>query len=150
MLVFTCFLHLRDDDQYKPYLSYLWIQSSDGLSDGLEIPLVDATSKGLGLGNIDVTSEKKATEAIDLTNVALQRESYYRSSFGARQNRLEHSINNNENAAENTTASESLIRDTDMNSEMVKFTTHSILEQSGQSMLAQANMSREYILSLLK
>ncbi len=63
---------------------------------------------------------------------------------------MEYSIKNNKNTAENTTAAEALIRDTDMNSEMVKYASQNILEQAGQSMLAQANVSRDYILSILQ
>ncbi|MBQ9504174.1 MAG: hypothetical protein IJU93_04110 [Lachnospiraceae bacterium] len=129
---------------------YVWIQSSDGLSDGMHIPLVDATIKGLGLGKIDVTTQDKATNAIDLTRDALFKVSEYRSNFGAHQNRLEHSILNNKNTAENTTAAESRIRDTDMASEMVRFSNYNVLQQAGQSMLTQANQSRDYILSLLQ
>lgn len=72
-----------------------------------------------------------------------------RSNLGAIQNRLEHTINNLNNIAENTAAAESAIRDTDIGTEMVKNSKNSILLQSGQSMLAQANQSRQEILSLL-
>lgn len=128
---------------------YVWIQSSDGLSDGMHIPLVDATIKGLGLSTMDVTTQDSATNSIDLTRDALFKVGEYRSNFGAHQNRLEHSILNNKNTAENTTAAESRIRDTDMADEMVKFSNYNILQQAGQAMLTQANQSRDYILSLL-
>ncbi|MCM1145438.1 MAG: flagellin [Blautia sp.] len=73
-----------------------------------------------------------------------------RSSLGAIQNRLEHTINNLNNIAENTAAAESAIRDTDIGMEMVRFSNNSILVQSGQSMLAQANQSRQGALALLQ
>ena len=73
-----------------------------------------------------------------------------RSVFGAYQNRLEHAIKINDNTSENTQAAESLIRDTDMAKEMVKFSTQGILQQAGQSMLAQADQSNQGVLSLLK
>ncbi|MDE6663027.1 MAG: hypothetical protein K2K46_06745 [Lachnospiraceae bacterium] len=73
-----------------------------------------------------------------------------RSDLGAVQNRLEHTIRNLDNIAENTAAAESLIRDTDIGTEMVKFSNNSILVQSGQSMLAQANQNRQGVLSLLQ
>lgn len=72
-----------------------------------------------------------------------------RSYLGAIQNRLEHTINNLNNIAENTAAAESAIRDTDIGTEMVSFSNNNILAQSGQSVLAQANQSKQGILSLL-
>ena len=73
-----------------------------------------------------------------------------RSSLGAVQNRLEHTINNLDNVSENTTSAESRIRDTDMAKEMVNYSKNNILAQAGQSMLAQANQSNQGVLSLLQ
>ena len=73
-----------------------------------------------------------------------------RSDFGAIQNRLEHTIDNLDNVVENVTAAESRIRDTDMADEMVKYSKNNILQQAGQSMLAQANQSTQGVLSLLQ
>ena len=72
-----------------------------------------------------------------------------RSQLGAVQNRLEHTINNLDNIVENTTSAESAIRDTDMATEMVRYSNNNILAQAGQSMLAQANQSNQGVLSLL-
>ena len=84
-----------------------------------------------------------------LTKGMLQQVSTQRSELGAIQNRLEHTINNLDNIVENTTSAESAIRDTDMASEMVKYSNNNILTQAGQSMLAQANQSNQGVLSLL-
>ena len=73
-----------------------------------------------------------------------------RSTFGAVQNRLEHTLNNISTYQENLTASESRIRDVDMASEMVEFSKDQILQQAGTSMLAQANQSSQGVLSLLR
>ena len=73
-----------------------------------------------------------------------------RSALGAIQNRLEHTIANADNVAENLTDAESRIRDTDMAEEMVRFSKNNILQQAGQSMLAQANQSTQGVLSLLQ
>ena len=81
---------------------------------------------------------------------ALQTVSTQRSDLGAVQNRLEHTIKNLDNVVENTTSAESAIRDTDMASEMVRFSNNNILQQAGQSMLAQANQSNQGVLSLLQ
>ena len=70
--------------------------------------------------------------------------------IGAIQNRLEHTINNLDNVVENTTAAESQIRDTDMATEMVKYSNANILQQAGQSMLAQSNQTSYLPLSNVK
>ena len=75
--------------------------------------------------------------------------SQQRSDLGAIQNRLEHTINNLDNIVENTTSSEAAIRDTDMATEMVKYSNANILAQAGQSMLAQSNQANQGVLSLL-
>lgn len=80
----------------------------------------------------------------------MQRLSENRSKIGAQQNRLEHTIRNENNIIENITAAESNIRDTNMAKEMVKYSNDNILSQVGQSMLAQANQSNQGILSLLQ
>ena len=99
---------------------------------------------------VDVMTEDSATKSIDIVGMAKERVSRVRSYYGAIQNRLEHTIKNLDNVVENTTAAESQIRDTDMASEMVKYTKNNILMQAGQSMLAQANQSTQGVLSLLQ
>lgn len=81
---------------------------------------------------------------------AIKTVSKQRSDLGAIQNRLEHTINNLDNVVENTTSAESAIRDTDMATEMVKYSNNNILSQAGQAMLAQANQSNQGVLSLLQ
>jgi flagellin len=98
------------------------------------------------------SSEIKASGFGALNNwvkAALKDVSQQRSDLGAIQNRLEHTINNLDNVVENTTSAESAIRDTDMATEMVKYSNNNILSQAGQAMLAQANQSNQGVLSLL-
>ena len=90
------------------------------------------------------------TAAIDTISAAIQKVSTQRSALGAVQNRLEHTINNLDNVVENTTSAESAIRDTNMATEMVKYSNNNILAQAGQAMLAQANQSNQGVLSLLQ
>ena len=90
-----------------------------------------------------------ASNAIKAIDTAIQNVSAQRADLGAIQNRFDHTINNLNTAIENTTASESRIRDTDMASEMTKFTQHQVLQQAGTAMLAQANQSTQSILKLL-
>ncbi len=85
-------------------------------------------------------------DAIETIKAAIQTVSKQHSALGAIQNRLEHTINNLDNVVENTTAAESQIRDTDMATEMVKYSNNNIFAQAGQTMLAQANQG---VLSLL-
>ena len=108
-------------------------------------------TKTLGINGLDVTGNTpaNATYAIDNIEAAIKTVSEQRSGLGAIQNRLEHTIKNVDNVVENTTAAESAIRDTDMASEMVKYSNNNILMQAGQSMLAQANQSNQGVLSLL-
>lgn len=81
---------------------------------------------------------------------AISKVSAQRSDLGAVQNRLEYTINNLNTTSENTSSAESLIRDTDMASEMVNYSKNQILAQAGQSMLAQANSANQGVLSLLQ
>lgn len=90
-----------------------------------------------------------ADQAIRAFSNAKDKVSKERSRLGAYQNRLEHTVGNLDNVVENTTAAESQIRDTDMAKEMVQYSNKNILQQAGQSMLSQANQSRQGILSLL-
>ena len=110
------------------------------------------SSAGLGIANISVVDDTgaRATYAIDAIAEALQRVSDQRSTLGAIQNRLEHTIANLDNVVENTTAAESAIRDTDMAEAMVEYSKNNILQQAGQSMLAQANQATQGVLSLLQ
>ena len=99
---------------------------------------------------LKVTTATLAKSSINVVKNALQNVSTMRSNLGAIQNRLEHTIKNLDNVVENTTSAESAIRDTDMATEMVKYSNNNILAQAGQSMLAQANQSNQGVLSLLQ
>ena len=112
------------------------------LKDGVKV----RTKSSISVGGV---TGANAQQAITLIKAALKQVSKQRSDLGAVQNRLEHTIKNLDNVVENTTSAESAIRDTDMASEMVKFSNNNILAQAGQSMLAQANQSNQGVLSLL-
>ena len=93
---------------------------------------------------------KKAQSSISLVQSAITALSKMRSKLGAVQNRLEHTVANLDNISENTQSAESRIRDTDMAEEMVTYSKNNILQQAGQSMLAQANQANQGVLSLLQ
>lgn len=100
--------------------------------------------------NVDVKRAATAQTAISNIQKAITKLSTQRSTLGAVQNRLEHTVANLDNISENTQASESRIRDTDMAEEMVSYSKNNILQQAGQSMLAQANQANQGVLSLLQ
>lgn len=117
---------------------------------GIGISIDDAHTDALGLGSVSVMSFEEAGTAISDFDYAIDMVSSNRSSIGAYMNRLEHTIANVDNTSENTQAAESRIRDTDMADEMVEYSASNIIAQAGQSMLAQANQSKQGILQLLQ
>ncbi|WXR62341.1 flagellin [Peptostreptococcaceae bacterium AGR-M142] len=111
-----------------------------------------ATSMGTGIlaAALVVTTQAGAETAIETINDAITTVSTQRSALGAFQNRLEHTIKNLDNSAENLQSAESRIRDVDMAKEMMKMTKLNILSQASQSMLAQANQQPQNVLQLLR
>ena len=101
-------------------------------------------------GKLNMFSHASASSAMSLITSAIKTVSAARSLLGAKQNRLEYTIDNLENYSENLTSAESQIRDTDMATEMTNYTKNNILQQAAQSMLAQANQSTQGVLSLLQ
>ena len=136
------------DDNFSTKLQ---VGSEGEDSNTMDISIAGMTTEKLGLTNTTIsgTDGTNARNAIKDIKKALQTVSQQRSDLGAIQNRLEHTIANLDNVVENTTAAEAQIRDTDMASEMVKFSNNNILAQAGTAMLAQANQSNQNVLSLL-
>lgn len=128
----------------------LWIQSGAQANQGMFLEIDNMNTTILGLDGIDVSTSAGAGNAITAAHNALDQVNANRSKIGAQQNRLEHTMRNNDNTSENTQDAESKIRDTDMAMEMVEFSKQSILEQVGQSMMAQSNKSVESVLALLQ
>ena len=128
----------------------LHVGADSASTNKISVNIESMSSKGIGVDGLKVNTEESATKAIDTISDAIQKVSSQRSSLGAVQNRLEHTINNLDNVVENTTSAESRIRDTDMAKEMVNYSKNNILAQAGQSMLAQANQSNQGVLSLLQ
>ncbi|MCP1191181.1 flagellin [Priestia flexa] len=117
----------------------------DFTAGGIDLATVIST-----IGTIDVSTNAKAQTQVTTFQTALDSVSSGRSKLGAYQNRLEHTINNLDNAGENLTAAESRIRDVDMAKEMMNQTKASILAQASQAMLAQANQQPQGVLQLLR
>ena len=116
----------------------------------IQLTMSSMTATSIGVNGVDVSNETNARGALATIKNGIKSVSSLRANLGAIQNRLEHTVNNLDNVVENTTSSEATIRDTDMASEMVKYSNNQILAQAGQAMLAQANTSNQGVLSLLQ
>lgn len=126
------------------------IQFSSVTEDDMDIDRPILNTVFLGINSSVITKTKYAKKALDKLDVALDIASGVRSMFGAYQNRLEHSIINNENKSENTQAAESRLRDADMAEEMVHFAVHNIVAQASQAIMSQAGGNAENIVRLLQ
>ena len=114
---------------------------------------IDALKSVVGsslMAGLKTETATNAQSAITVVQNSIEKLSKLRSKLGAVQNRLEHTVANLDNISENTQSSESRIRDTDMAEEMVQYSKNNILQQAGQSMLAQANQANQGVLSLLQ
>ncbi|AYV67888.1 flagellin [Niallia circulans] len=119
-------------------------------ASGAANKLTDAgNATGAEVYALDISDHKKATSAISTIDAAINQVSAERSKLGAFQNRLEHTISNLGNSAENLQSAESRVRDVDMAKEMMEMTKSNILSQASQSMLAQANQRPQSVLQLL-
>ena len=128
-------------------------------NDKIDVALADvptavgtlASADGVAVGaGFDVTSNTTAQATITAIDAAIKNVSSQRAGLGAAQNRFESAVNSLNVSAENLSAANSRIRDTDMASEMVKYTASNILQQAGTAMLAQANQSGQGVLQLLR
>jgi len=146
------------DSAFEVASDSLVLQIGANKDQNMDVIISDMRSEALGLkdttGNkVDVTKFDVAgfefNTQLDLIDAAISAVSTQRSELGAYQNRLEHTINNLDTAAENLDAANSRIRDVDMALEMANFTRHQILQQAGTAMLAQANVTPQAVLRLL-
>ena len=142
--------YLRDETVNGDLTFNLQVGSDSEATNKIGVSIGSMSAAGIGVAGLNVSTEDDATVAVDTIAAAIQKVSTQRSALGAVQNRLEHTINNLDNVVENTTSAESQIRDTDMATEMVKYSNNNILAQAGQAMLAQSNQSNQGVLSLLQ
>lgn len=152
---------LGDTDAYLGELNYdltasvgngviLQVGANEGQTMSFSIDDMSARALGVNESNVNASTQTGAMKSIGIIDEAIQKVSKQRSLLGAVQNRLEHMISNVDNTAENLQAAESGIRDADMALEMVQMSKYNILQQAGQTMLAQANQSVQGVLSLLQ
>ena len=116
------------------------------------ITLSAACTGALGVGSnlLSIDSVGSARAAMDALDLALGSINTYMGKVGSYQNRLQITMENLNTGIENFSASESTIRDVDMAFEVMNFTREQILQQSGMSMLAQANTAPQQVLTLLR
>lgn len=138
-------------------------QASDTRTDGsanlqiganggqqLNLSIEDMRATSLGVKNLQVGTQSQANTAINVIDEATKRVSSERANLGAAQNRLEYTISNLDNTAENLTSAESTLRDVDMAKEMMEYSKNNILSQAAQSMISQANQQPQNVLQLLR
>ena len=132
-------------------LDGLTLQVGANKAQTISFNIEDMSASALGVSgsSVRVDEQTKAQDSITVIDNAIQKISKQRSTLGAIQNRLEHTIASLDTSAENLQTAESRIRDTDMAETMVEFSKNNILQQAAQSMLAQANQSSQGVLSLL-
>lgn len=141
---------LQSGQTIRVNIAKMSFEGVTGSNEKMKKYVVDGTTTvDGGVTQLKVSTQALAQSSIAVVKTAIKNVSTMRSALGAIQNRLEHTIKNLDNVVENTTAAESQIRDTDMATEMVRYSNNNILAQAGQSMLAQANQANQGVLSLL-
>ena len=134
----------------------MWLHIGANMDQRMSVFIGTMTAAALGMREIGteevmtIAAPSDANRAIGTLDEALKIINKQRADLGAYQNRLDYAVKGLDIAAENTQASESRIRDTDMASAMVEFTKNQVLSQSGIAMLAQANSQSQSVLSLLQ
>ena len=116
--------------------------STNNVSNGTDTISTEAS--------LDITNASSASSAITAIDSAMEKVSSERAKLGAVQNRLEYTISNLDNTAENLTSAESTLRDVDMAKEMMEYSKNNILSQAAQSMISQANQQPQNVLQLLR
>mgnify|MGYP001052587078 FL=1 len=129
---------------------YYRIQSGALNGQAIDIHFVNASKESLGTDKVNVSSHTKASESITMVQDAIEQVALWRDEFGSQQERLGHAVRNTDNTSQNTQSAESGIRDTNMNMEMVLYSTNRILVHASQSILAQYNDDAKSVLEILK
>ena len=138
----------------------MWLHIGANMDQRVPVYIGTMTAQGLGIQGVNgrpatatfisLSSPDRANAAIGVLDHALKIVNKQRADLGAYQNRLEYAMKGLSVGAENLQAAESLIRDTDMASQMVEFVKDQILVQSATAMLAQANTKPQSVLQLFK
>jgi flagellin len=148
-------IYMLNRDSNPAYADFE-IQTGELAGESIRVEFVDASMQGLGLadnnGNslLKVDSYENAGKSLSLVQQAIETAATMRDNFGAQQTRIESSVRNADNTSENTQASESDLRDTNMNMELVLYTTNKILVHASQSILTQYNDDAKSVTKLLE
>ena len=131
------------------------VQVGANAEQSMSIEIGDMRAQALKIVNdkgrgLSVETAQSANEAITAFDAALNAVSSQRANLGAVQNRLEYTISNLDNTAENLTSAESTLRDVDMAKEMMEYSKNNILNQAAQAMISQANQQPQNVLQLLR
>ena len=142
----------RDEENSEGKVS---VQVGANASQSMSIEIGDMRAQALKIVNdkgrgLSVETAQSANEAITAFDAALNSVSSQRANLGAVQNRLEYTISNLDNTAENLTSAESTLRDVDMAKEMMEYSKNNILNQAAQAMISQANQQPQNVLQLLR
>ena len=142
----------RDEETSEGKVS---VQVGANASQSMSIEIGDMRAQALKITNdkgkgLSVKDAESANEAITAFDSALNAVSSQRANLGAVQNRLEYTISNLDNTAENLTSAESTLRDVDMAKEMMEYSKNNILNQAAQAMISQANQQPQNVLQLLR
>jgi flagellin len=138
---------IKDIDYIPPNLD---IQAGANHNQTINIPLFNVTSQGLGIANMGIFPPAIPDKTLAQIDKAIAKVINYRGLYGTLQNRMEHTMNNVKNSAENLASAESRIRDADIAKEIMDSAKANILTQTTQAMLAQANQNPQAVLQLLK
>ena len=139
--VYNAMIHLKNNG--------VVFQIGSNQGEDFSIQLGSSSAKALDIENINVLTRESASRAISIIDKAINKISTQRAKIGSYENSLEYTIDNIETETLNLTSAESRIKDADMAKEMMHFVKYQILNQSGNSMLAQANQLPNSVLSLL-
>ena len=150
--VTTAGITKRDEETSEGKVS---VQVGANASQSMSIEIGDMRAQALKITNakgkgLSVKDAESANEAITAFDAALNAVSSQRANLGAVQNRLEYTISNLDNTAENLTSAESTLRDVDMAKEMMEYSKNNILNQAAQAMISQANQQPQNVLQLLR
>ncbi len=137
---YTALIHLKDNG--------ITFHTGANMGKDFSIQLGDMSCSALGINGVNVSTRESASRSISTIDCAITRVSSQRAKIGAYINGLEHTMTNLTTTTANLTEAESRIRDTDMAQTMMDFVKLQILNQSGTSMLAQANQIPQSVMSL--
>ncbi|MUG44435.1 flagellin [Paenibacillus woosongensis] len=138
---------ITDIDYLPPKLI---IQAGANEGETIVIPLFNVGTQWLGIQNIGLSPPSIPEQALAKVDGAIEKVLHYRAAYGALQNRIEHTLKNVDNSAENQISAESRIRDADMAKEILNLTKSNMLTQAAQAILTQANQNPQAVLQLLK